>query len=157
MLMGTRATAPVRRVIRNRVVTTSTQMPTKFGAASSKRQTLTWYRVSNRNNTAFKIPGNFMKLNAGPNSNRNSIAVFCSLRPPQFSRHSSPATSHCIFNRRPARLEIIVTYTRQTPTHPINRQLSATSAHRLLPSNSASPAPRIPNRNTTPFRNRLTP
>ncbi len=63
---------------------------------------------------------------------RKSIAR--TRRPPR-SSHSpilsafcegSLITSHCIFNRQPKGLEIIVTRTKQTPATQINRQLSGT-------------------------------
>ena len=54
---------------------------------------------------------------------RKSVAPkFC----PQCSGHSPLTTRHCIFNRQPARLEIIVTHTKQRPAQQVNRQLSGT-------------------------------
>lgn len=91
--------------------------------------------------------------------------LHCYIRVPVASSHSSlvyperrsrRATSHCIFNRQPRRLEIIVSHTKQRPARQNNRQVSATSARRQHSSSRSLRTPRVSNRNTTPFRNRLT-
>lgn len=46
--------------------------------------------LSNRNNASFKIPANSMKINAKPNSNRNTDSALALV----FTNHRSPATNH---------------------------------------------------------------
>ena len=55
-----------------------------FTAANSQQ------RIPNRNNTAFKIPANSMKINAEPNSNRNKN----SMSPFALAGLHSPSTNH---------------------------------------------------------------
>jgi hypothetical protein len=47
-------------------------------------------RIPNRNNTAFKIPANSMKIKAEPNSNRNKNSATAHA----FTDHGAPATNH---------------------------------------------------------------
>jgi hypothetical protein len=127
-------------------------------------------RLSNRNNTSFKILANSMKTNANRISNRNKNASDRSskrsatpITAPKSSstNHGSQITNHgfrilgytllrqmsqCYIpknhakiNRKPRRLEILVSHTEQTPETQTNHQLSATSPHGL----SATPPHRL--------------
>jgi hypothetical protein len=127
-------------------------------------------RLSNRNNTSFKILANSMKTNANRISNRNKNASdrsstrsaapitapksSCTNHGSQITNHEFRilrytllrqmsqcyiAKNHAKINRQPRRLEIILSHTKQTPAHQINRQLSATSPHGL----SATPPHRL--------------
>jgi hypothetical protein len=235
MQSATTASGRARLPSRNRTAKTCLPLLARFVRALYKRWIRACFRISNRNNTAFKIPRNTMKTHAEPNPNRNTAAVLrspkdrydwptvatesqkgqrhvgatkaganynplitnrtgsasgrkrllypvrapqlaprsqmtlpqsagnafarrrrfprhpgaasgqsdsmlhCYIGVPVASSHSSLATSHCIFNRQPRRLEIIASHTKQTPAHQINRQLSATSPHDL----SANPPHRL--------------
>lgn len=62
-----------------------------FTAANSQQ------RIPNRNNTAFKIPANSMKINAEPNSNRNKNTMSASALAglsPRTTGHKSQLTNH---------------------------------------------------------------
>ena len=108
--MQTATTANGRATLlnRSRIVNACLRLLALFVRALSTRWTRACPHISNRNNTAFKIPGNSMKPSAERNSNRNTAPVLpspknrrdCYKPVARTSSHSPLATSHCLFNRQ---------------------------------------------------------